>query len=138
MKKAQKGDTVIVDFSGLMENGTILSAPLKFTIGNGHVLPALEEAVIGLSPGEHAKDKVPPNRVFGVYNKDLVREIALDELPSGRKPGVGAWLEVSRPGGEILKGTILKFLESSVLIDINHPLAGNHLEFSAKLLKILP
>lgn len=137
MKKARKGDTVIIDFSGLMENGTILSAPLTFTIGNGDVFPAVENAVIGLSPGEQARNRVPPQMVFGVYREELIREIERNELPEGEKADVGAWLEIVRPDGEVLKGVIQKVSGSSITINANHPLAGNHLEFSARLIEIL-
>ncbi len=138
MKKAQKGDTVIIDFSGLMENGTILSAPLTFTIGKGDVFPAVEDAVIGLSPGESATERVPPQMVFGVYREELIREVEKSELPEDGKTDVGAWLEIIRPDGELLKGIVQKVSEASVTINANHPLAGNGLEFYAKLLKIVP
>lgn len=137
MKKAQKGDTVLVDFSGLMENGTILSAPLRFTIGKGSVLPAIEDAVIGLSPGEQKTDRVPPWMVFGEYREDMVREVERRELPQEETAHVGTWLEVTRSDGEVLRGFILEISDSTVLIDTNHPMAGNHLEFSARLLEIL-
>lgn len=137
MKKAQKGDTVIIDFAGLMENGTILSAPLTFTIGKGDVFPAVESAVIGLLPGEQARDRVPPQMVFGVYREELIREIEKNELPDAKDTREGEWLEIIRPDGEVLKGVIQKVSEASITINTNHPLAGNHLEFSARLLKIL-
>ena len=137
MKKAQKGDTVVVDFSGLMENGTILSAPLQFTIGKGDVLPAIEDAVIGLSPGERKTDRVPPRMVFGEYREDMVKEIERDEIPHSDAADVGAWLEFTRSNGEVLRGVVQKVSVSTLFIDTNHPMAGNHLEFSARLLEIL-
>jgi len=138
MRKAQKGDTVVVDFSGLMENGTILNAPLQFTIGKGNVVPAIEDAVIGLSPGERKTDRVPPGRVFGEYRKDMVREVEKNELPHGDSTDVGSWLEFTRSDGEVLRGTVREISASTITIDTNHPMAGNHLEFSARLLEILP
>jgi FKBP-type peptidyl-prolyl cis-trans isomerase 2 len=138
MKKARKGDTVVVDFSGLMENGTILSAPLRFTIGKGNVLPAIEDAVIGLSPGERKTDRVPPQMVFGEYREDMIREVQKNEIPHTRNAAVGAWLEVARSNGEVLKGLVRKITDSTIFIDTNHPMAGNHLHFSARLLEIVP
>lgn len=137
MKKAQKGDTVVVDFSGLMENGTILSAPLQFTIGKGNVLPAIEDAVIGLSPGERKTDRVPPGMVFGEYRQDMIREIEKEDIPHGSTADVGTWLEFTRSDGEVLRGVVRKISTSTILVDTNHPMAGNHLEFSARLLEIL-
>jgi peptidylprolyl isomerase len=137
MKKAQKGDTVVVDFSGLMENGTILSAPLQFTIGKGDVLPAIEDAVIGLTPGERKTDRVPPRMVFGEYREDMVMEVEKKEIPQDNWADVGAWLEVTRSDGEVLRGFVRKVSDSTIFIDTNHPMAGNHLEFSARLLEIL-
>jgi peptidylprolyl isomerase len=138
MRKARKGDTVVVDFSGLMENGTILSAPLQFTIGKGDVLPAIEDAVIGLSPGERKTDRVPPGMVFGEYREDMVREVEKNEIPHGNTANIGTWLEFTRSDGEVLRGIVRKVSASTVFIDTNHPMAGNHLEFSARLLEILP
>lgn len=137
MRKARIGDTVVVEFSGLMENGTILNAPLVFTIGRGSVIPAVEEAVTGLSPGEETQARIPPEGVFGLYREDLVKEIRVEELPEATGI-VGAWLEIVRPDGEVVKGIVREVSSRAVVVDTNHPLAGNHLDFSARLVKILP
>ena len=91
MRKARKGDAVIVHFSDMMENGAILDAPRKSTIGDGSTFPAVEKAVVGLLTGETAGKKAPPENVSGRYRRDRLKEIPGCETPEACGMHVGRW-----------------------------------------------
>ncbi len=111
MRKVQKGATVIAHFPGMMKNGTILDGPLRSTVGYGSTFPAVEEAGVGLLPGELAGEKAPPENVFGVYHRqDLLKELARYERTEAGGIHAGRWMEVSREYGGFISGFVLKRL----------------------------
>ena len=62
MTQAKNGDTVKIHYTGKLDDGTVFGSsvnkdPLQFKIGDGRIIPGLEEAVIGMNTGEK---KLPP------------------------------------------------------------------------------
>ena len=55
--EAEEGDTVRVHYTGMLPDGTVLDSsrggdPLEFTLGRGEVIPGIEHAIEGMTPGE--------------------------------------------------------------------------------------
>ena len=142
MAKAKNGDTVKVHYTGKLEDGTVFDSsesrePIKFTIGEGNVIPGFEEAVVGMSPGESKTEKVPADQAFGPYREELVVEVDRERMPGGGDPKVGQRLRVDKTDGGITEVLVTGVTESKVTLDANHPLAGNDLVFDIQLLEIL-
>ncbi|MDW7726511.1 MAG: FKBP-type peptidyl-prolyl cis-trans isomerase [Candidatus Methanoperedens sp.] len=85
------GDTVNVDYTGSLEDGTVFDTsiesvavennilipgrqykPLPFTVGNGEVVQGFDEGVIGMKPGDSRKLTIPPEMGYGSYNPGLI------------------------------------------------------------------
>ena len=142
MAKAKNGDTVKVHYTGKLEDGTVFDSsesrePIKFTIGEGNVIPGFEEAVVGMSPGESKAEKVPADQAFGPYREELVVEINRGRIPERVDPKVGKRLQVQRDDGGVTEVLVTGVTESKVTLDANHPLAQNDLVFDIQLLEIL-
>jgi len=142
MAKAKNGDTVKVSYTGKLEDGTVFDSsesrePLKFTIGEGNVIPGFEEAVVGMSPGDSKTEKIPADQAFGPYREELVVEIDRERIPEGVDPKVGKRLQVHKTDGGRIDVVVTGITESKLTLDANHPLARNDLVFDIQLLEIL-
>ena len=142
MAKAKNGDAVKVHYTGKLEDGTVFDSsenrePIKFTIGEGNVIPGFEEAVVGMSPGESKTEKVPADQAFGPYREELVVDIDRERIPRGIDPKVGQQLRFEKTDGGITEVLVKGVTESKVTLDANHPLARNDLVFDIELLEIL-
>lgn len=141
MLKARVGDVVKVHYTGRLRDGTIFdtsvgSEPLEFTLGLGQLIPAFEEAIIGMSPGESKTFEIPAEEAFGPYREELVLEIERDRLPQDMELEVGQQLLLRDPNGQAFRVTVTDLTDDMVTLDANHPLAGEDLIFEVQLLEI--
>ena len=142
MAQAKNGDTVKVYYFGKLEDGSVFasnmdSAPLQFTLGKDKVIMGLQEAIIGMKPGESKTAIIPADKAFGPYHKELVHEVYCNQLREDLKPDVGEQLEFKNKNGESFVVTVLDVKKSSVTLDANHPLAGKDLTFDVILEEIV-
>ena len=132
MRQAKHGDTVKVHYRGQLRDGAVFDAsfdrePLQFTIGEGQVIPGFEEAVVGMNPGDLKTTELPPEKAFGPYREDL----------AGHEPQVGQTVPIPQPDGPPIDVTVTQVTESEVIVDANHPLAGEDLAFDIELIEIV-
>jgi FKBP-type peptidyl-prolyl cis-trans isomerase 2 len=140
MKKVQIGDTVIVNYTGKLEDGTIFDSslnegrePLKSTLGQNQLIPGFEQGLLDMSIGDKKTIEIEPNDAYGEYSPDRVTTISKTQVPQDVK--VGETLQgMSSQGPIIIK--ILEIDGDVVVIDANHPLAGKKLIFELELLEI--
>ena len=141
MAQAKHGDTVKIKYSVTLDDGTVFFSnidgePLEITIGKDAVIPGLEEALLGMSPGESKKISISSDKGFGAYDQGLVKIIDRNEIPAGTELEVGKELQISQADKIISQYTITNISESSVTLDGNHPLAGKDLAFDVHLIEI--
>ena len=142
MSRASYGDTVEIHVVEKLEDGTPIYStpnrdPLKFTIGEGELIPGLEEAVIGMRPGEKKIKKVEPDQAFGPHKDEYVFKIDRYCIPPKIKPEVGMELDMGRPEDpQKTRVRIIELTKSEVTMDMNHPLAGKDLVFDIELLSL--
>jgi peptidylprolyl isomerase len=140
--KACDGDIVRVSYTLSLKDGPVFGSsteplPFEFMIGRGAVLPAFENAVMGMMEGETKKFTVPPEKAYGPYDDGLVYVVERSLLPPGTRPEVGTMLEVSTSEGDYIEGQVIAADEYTVTIDENHEFAGKELVFEISLLKII-
>ena len=146
MTKPQKNDTVLIAFTGTMDNGEVFYAvekdePMQVVIGESNLPPTLEEAVCNMTPGERQKIRVPPEEGYGPRQKDLVQTIDSPEMVSRLQPKAGmiVSLKTNKDGSEHeVPATVIEVDGTKVTVDYNHPLAGHHLNYSIELLDVVP
>ena len=143
MTKAKNGDKVKVHYTGKLDNGeqfdsSVGSEPLEFTIGEGSVLEKFENAVIDLSPGDSVYIHIPAIEAYGLKREDLILKVPSANLPPDIKPELGMKLQMKTEQGQIITLTIVEILEDGVMIDANHELAGQDLNFNIQLVEIVP
>jgi FKBP-type peptidyl-prolyl cis-trans isomerase 2 len=135
-----KGRKVSVEYTLKLEDGSTADTnvggdPLVFEQGAQQILPALEEALDGMKVSESRKITIPPEKAYGVVMPDLVQEVSLEMIPEeARHPG--AQLAAEDENGNRHFARVREVRETNVLVDMNHPLAGQTLVFDVKVLSI--
>jgi peptidylprolyl isomerase len=138
----KKGDKIKVDYTGSFDDGTVFDAsashgkPLEFEAGAGQVIPGFDNAVVGMKVGEEKTIKIAPSEGYGAVNPDLVKEVPRDRLPKDHEPQPGMMLVIGLPNGAQLPAKIVSVEGGIVKIDLNHPLAGQTLNFKCKITEI--
>lgn len=142
MTQVKSGDTVVIKYTGILEDNSIFDTsencePLLLTIGQGKTIPALEEAIVGMEPGESKTLRIAASEAYGPYREELVKNISRRILAEGMEPEVGQRLKATRMDGRKDSVTIKHVFEKSITLDANHPLAGKDLTFDVQLLEIV-
>lgn len=141
MSQAQNGSTVKLHYTGKLSDGTVFDSsdgrePLEFEIGAGKVIPGFEKEVVGLAQGEKKTFTVPPEDAYGARRDELVAEVPKTEFPENINVEIGQELQLRQPDNSIIRVTITDIKEESVILDANHPLAGEVLTFDIELLDV--
>jgi len=141
MFKAEKGDTVTVNYIGKLADGTLFDSsegkePLKFIIGQQEVIAGFDRAVVGMVTGEKKTVTVSPDDGYGPYHEKLVETVERSLLPDDLELVVGGQLEVTREDGHVMHFFINDLSDSTVTLDANHPLAGKELTFEISMLNV--
>jgi peptidylprolyl isomerase len=135
------GDTVKLEFIGTLDNGETFDTslgeePLSFTLGEGEMVPAFENAILGMKVGDIKTFTIPADEAYGPYYEELVLEVPRSDIPGDIVPEIGMQLKQVHEDGTIVIATITKVTEETITLDANHALAGENLTFEVELLDI--
>ncbi len=141
MQQVQKGDAVSVHYHGKLTDGTTFDSsagrePLSFTAGNGQVIKGFDEAVMDMKVGDKKTVNIPVGEAYGHRNDDMVMEYPKSEFPADMNPQVGMELQMGDDAGNVFPVVIVEVGEETVLLDANHPLAGQDLVFEIEIVSI--
>jgi len=131
------GDTVRVHYTGTLDSGEIFDSsldrePLEFTLGAGSMIPAFEDAIIGMSAGEEKAFTIMAADAYGPGTLELDRDcIVLQE-----EPQVGRILRMVTEEGRVIEVAVAAMDETTITVRNTHPLAGKNLTFSVQLVEI--
>jgi peptidylprolyl isomerase len=140
--KAQEGDIVRVYCAGRLTDGREFEigedgAPLELIIGHRDLLPELEKAIIGMMAGESRVVVVPKDKGYGQRRDDLIQTIDRKDFPEGVKPKVGQQLRLPTDDYEVVNARVIEVTDTHVVVDANHPFAGQDVLFKITLLEIV-
>ena len=141
MSEAKSGDTVKVNYTGKLKDGSVFDSsenkdPLKFKIGEGHVIPGFEQAVVGMALGDSKDIEISANEAYGPYHEKLVVKVPKDKIPSDLNPTKGQQLRLQQPEGNDIIVNVKDIDDKEVTLDANHQLAGKDLLFNIQLVEI--
>ncbi len=110
--------------------------PITIQLGCGEMAEGLELALIGLREGDEQSIDIGPDLAFGYVDETLFRALPRAEFDPDLELVPGLIIEFATEDGDTLPGTILQLSEDEVQIDLNHPLAGQTVRYSVKILTI--
>jgi len=140
MKKIKNGDTVNVNYTGKLEDGTIFDSsliegrtPLKVTLGQNQLIKGFENGLIDMLEGDKKTVEIEPMDAYGDHNPEMIIEIPSTNVPPDVQ--VGQMLQGNSPQGPV-NVKVLEIKEDVVVLDGNHPLAGKKLIFDLEVVGI--
>jgi FKBP-type peptidyl-prolyl cis-trans isomerase SlyD len=136
------GSTVQIEYTLKDETGAIIDsnegrAPLTYVHGENQIIPGLEQALSGMAVGQETHVTVPPEDAYGQADPSAVIEVPKHVVPPDALVP-GTQLVAQKPGGGTRVVRVHEVREQSVMLDLNHPLAGKTLYFDVKIVAVLP
>jgi FKBP-type peptidyl-prolyl cis-trans isomerase SlpA len=121
---------------------TFHDKPATLSLGTGELAPAMEERLLGLAEGAHESFELGPAVAFGPRNPELLQHVARALLQERGDPegcyNVGDVVQFPTPGGRgAYAGVVREVGAESLLLDFNHPLAGQSVTFEVQLIGVL-
>lgn len=136
----EKGKQVAIEYRILLEDQTQVDSnigkdPLVFHVGRHQILPALEEALHGLSVGDAKQIILSPDHAFGEVNPEAFKEVDAHLIPEDLRFAGALLVVADQQFGEMLI-RVDSLSGEKIILDFNHPLAGKTITFDVRVLDV--
>ncbi len=136
----KEGSKVKAHYTGRLTNNDVFDTsltdgrePIEFVIGQGQLIPGFESGVLGLSTGDKKTIEIPADEAYGEYRDDLRLTVPRSNVPEGIEVGHSLQANVN---DQIVQFMVRQVDENEVVVDANHPLAGQTLIFDIEILEV--
>lgn len=141
MEKVERGKFVTVNYKGTLENGEVFDTSeggesMELQIGQGQVIQGFEDALVGMELNEKKSFSLEPNEAYGHRDENQFHSFSRQEVPPDVTPQVGDVVGLQTPDGQQIPATITEADDDKVVVDLNHPLAGEKLNFEIEVVGI--
>ena len=130
---------VSITYELLDSNGNVLESskdPVSYLHGGyDNIFPRVEEELHGKSIGDTVEITLEPADAFGEYDEELVQMEPISAFPS-KDLKVGMQFEGEDESGEVILYTITNIDDGKVIVDGNHPWAGERVLFKATIANV--
>ena len=131
--RVEAGKIVCLEYVLSLADGTVIdstegSGLWTYVQGETRMPPGLTRGLEGLEVGDHTRLELSPEEAFGPIDP-----AAFQDVPRGLVPAAALRLgytgELPGPEGTLIPFKIHAIHEDTVTLDLNHPLAGEHVVF---------
>ncbi|MFO7963696.1 MAG: peptidylprolyl isomerase [Desulfobacterales bacterium] len=141
MEKVANEAYVSVEYTGTLENGEVFDSssgrpPLEVKMGAGQVIKGFEEALMGMTINEKKKITIEPEDAYGQRDDSLLHDFPRSNVPPEVDPKKGQIVGLQTPDGQQVPAQVISVDEEKVILDLNHPLAGQALTFDIEVVGI--
>lgn len=138
---AKNGDTVLVHYTGTLSDGNMFDSsrdgdPLEAVLGGNMLIAGFENALLGMEEGETKTVTIQPEEAYGERIEELILSLPREDAPSHMEPEVGMLVQLSTEDDEEFEAVITEVTDENIVLDANHPLAGEALTFELELMEI--
>lgn len=142
MQQVKSGDKVKVHYHGRLTSGETFDSsagrqPLEFEVGSGMVIKGFDSGVTGMKVGEKKTINIPADEAYGPKNPDMLMGFPKNRFPADMQVETGMMLMMSDPSGQQFQVKVNEIKEEVIVLDANHPLAGEELIFDLELVEIV-
>jgi peptidylprolyl isomerase len=142
MQQVKSGDKVKVHYHGKLTSGETFDSsegrqPLEFEVGSGMVIKGFDDGVTGMKVGEKKTLNIPSHEAYGEKNPDYIIEYPKTQFPADMQLELGMPLVMSNAGGQQFQVKVTEIKDEVIVLDANHPLAGEELIFDIELVEIV-
>jgi len=145
--RIQRGSHVVLRYELFDRDGELLESsedgePMEYTQGADEIAPALERALTGKQEGDRVRVTLPPDQAFGEIDPGLIVSVPRSELPEDVTLTIGEYLPVALENapedleGEEVEFRIVEIGAEEVVLDANHPLAGETITFALEVVSV--
>lgn len=139
MADIQNDQVVSFHYTLTDENGTVIDKsegqPLVYLHGAGNIIPGLENALTGKNVGDKLTVNVTAAEGYGEYNPEMVQEVPRNMFQGVDDITAGMQFQAQTDDG-IQVVTVKDVTDENVIVDANHPLAGQNLNFDVEIIDI--
>ena len=141
MEKVENNKYVSVHYKGTLNTGEVFDSsegrmPLEIQMGGGQLIKGFENSLMGMALNEKKTFTLAPEDAYGQRQENLLHNFPLSEVPPGVIPEVGQVIGLRTPDGRQTPAQIIKIDKENVVLDLNHPLAGQTLTFDIEVVGI--
>lgn len=134
------GKIVCLSYTLSLQDGTPIdssadSGTWTYVHGQTKMPAGLMKGVAGLQEGEHIRLELPPQDAFGELDPSAFHQLPKDHFPASALH-IGYSSEVAGPGGSVIAFRIHAIHDETVTINLNHPLAGEHVVFDVTVVHV--
>lgn len=135
------GKHVKVHYTGTLDDGTVFDSsrdrdePLAFVCMAGQMIPGFDKAVAEMEVGETKTVHLEPADAYGERTEAAIQRIPISALPGAEKLKAGDEVALQGPDGIPHPAKVAEVTDTEVAFDMNHPLAGEALNFEITLLE---
>ena len=141
MEKVENNMFVSVHYKGTFNNGEVFDssegrAPLEILMGGGQMIKGFENSLMGMALNEKKTFTLAPEDAYGLRDEKLLHNFPLSQVPAGSIPEVGQLIRLQMPDGRQVPAQVIQIDKEKVVLDLNHPLAGQVLTFDIEVVGI--
>jgi FKBP-type peptidyl-prolyl cis-trans isomerase SlyD len=136
----EEGNTVSIEYTLTLDDGVTADSnvggePLVYQQGRQEILPALEEALVGLEVGDTKQVRLTEEQGYGPIHPEGFQDVTPEMVPEDART-VGTMLIATDPEGNQQPIRVHEVEDDKIVLDFNHPLAGQALNFDIRVLAI--
>jgi FKBP-type peptidyl-prolyl cis-trans isomerase SlyD len=126
------------DGSEVLTESATEEQPLTFLFGAGQMLPKFEENLSTLSTGDAYEFRLSAEDAYGEYDEEAIANLPIEMFNGTEVPEIGSILPLQDNNGNHFQGQVVSIAQDSVIVDLNHPMAGQELHFKGSILNVRP
>lgn len=148
-KIVEFGKTVTFDYAAGFDNGTLFDTSfedvakeagifnpnkaydsVKIIFEKQPLMQGLQEALKGMKEGEIKNVRIPPEKAYGMFIENLTRNLLKENMTNAKDIVVGDIITIVSKNGEKTATRVKEINEKDIIVDLNHPLAGQYVQFA--------
>lgn len=110
--------------------------PLVYMHNSGTLIAALERELTGAMKGDNLDIVIYPEDAYGYSNDELIQELDRTAFSDIEKLSEGMRVRAQSDTGEAQLFTVVEIRDDAVVVDANHPLAGQVLHFNIAVVAV--
>ncbi|MBN1567852.1 MAG: peptidylprolyl isomerase [Acidobacteria bacterium] len=141
MDKVENGNYISVEYTGTLGNGEVFDSshgrrPLEVHMGAGKMIKGFEDQLMGMALNEKKMFTLSPEDAYGQRNENLMQPVPRSEIPPDMNVEVGMIIGLTTSDGHRVPARIAQLDDTQLILDLNHPLAGESLTFEIEVVGI--
>ena len=140
--KVKQGDSVKVHYVGTLNDGNEFDnsykrgSTLDFKVGEGQMIKGFDNAVAEMNVGDKKTINIKPEEAYGERKEEAIMAVAKDNFPPDFIAKEGEMVQGRTESGQPINALIIEVQDIDIILDMNHPLAGEELNFEIELVEI--